>query len=246
MMNQPDLGKKIAELRKAKGLTQEELVEKCNLSVRTLQRIESGEVTPRSYTIKTIFAALDYTLVDSTESNPNRFGKTGSVISAWPGQFYEHVVDLFNLKTNKMKKISILSVTFIAICIGIFVLCAETKAQKAEKVVKAIEDLQNKGNKWINEGRIDSVLTLYRADASVLPSFAGKTEIREMIQAALDGGYKLIDFKTLSISVCDSIAVQKYYDVYEYRGTTYKQKGMTEWRLTRGKWLVVNDIMVNY
>jgi len=36
-MNQPDLGKKIAELRKAKGLTQEELVEKCNLSVRTLQ-----------------------------------------------------------------------------------------------------------------------------------------------------------------------------------------------------------------
>ena len=55
-MNQPDLGKKIAELRKAKGFTQEELVEKCNLSVRTLQRIESGEVTPRSYTVKIIFA----------------------------------------------------------------------------------------------------------------------------------------------------------------------------------------------
>ena len=59
MLNQPDLGKKIAELRKAKGLTQEELVEKCNLSVRTLQRIESGDVVPRSYTIKTIFTALD-------------------------------------------------------------------------------------------------------------------------------------------------------------------------------------------
>lgn len=59
-MKQPDLGKKIAELRKAKGYTQEELVEKCNLSVRTLQRIEAGEVTPRSYTIKVIFASLDY------------------------------------------------------------------------------------------------------------------------------------------------------------------------------------------
>jgi transcriptional regulator with XRE-family HTH domain len=47
-MKQPDLGKRIAELRKAKGLTQEELVQKCHLSVRTLQRIESGEVTPRS------------------------------------------------------------------------------------------------------------------------------------------------------------------------------------------------------
>jgi transcriptional regulator with XRE-family HTH domain len=59
-MKQPELGKKISELRKAKGLTQEELVEKCNLNVRTIQRIESGEVTPRSYTIRALFEALDY------------------------------------------------------------------------------------------------------------------------------------------------------------------------------------------
>lgn len=59
-MKQPELGRKISELRKAKGLTQEELVEKCNIGVRTIQRIEAGEVTPRSYTIKTILAALDY------------------------------------------------------------------------------------------------------------------------------------------------------------------------------------------
>lgn len=58
IMRQPALGKKIAELRKAKGLTQEELVEMCNISVRTIQRIETGEVTPRSYTIKTILGAL--------------------------------------------------------------------------------------------------------------------------------------------------------------------------------------------
>ncbi|MTI20512.1 XRE family transcriptional regulator [Fulvivirga sp. RKSG066] len=59
-MKQPQLGKQIAELRQAQGLTQEELVEKCNISVRTIQRIESGDVTPRSYTVKTIFNALDY------------------------------------------------------------------------------------------------------------------------------------------------------------------------------------------
>ncbi len=58
-MKQPELGKKISELRKARGLTQEELVDKCNISVRTLQRIETGEVTPRSYTIRTILAALE-------------------------------------------------------------------------------------------------------------------------------------------------------------------------------------------
>ncbi len=59
-MKQPELGKKIADLRKSKGLTQEELVELCNINVRTIQRIESGEVEPRSYTLKNILSALDY------------------------------------------------------------------------------------------------------------------------------------------------------------------------------------------
>lgn len=59
-MKQPELGKRISDLRREKGWTQEDLVEKCNISVRTLQRIEIGEVTPRSYTIRTILAALDY------------------------------------------------------------------------------------------------------------------------------------------------------------------------------------------
>ena len=64
IMTQPELGKKITELRKAKGLTQEELVERCNISVRTIQRIEAGEVTPRSYTIRTILDVLGYSIND--------------------------------------------------------------------------------------------------------------------------------------------------------------------------------------
>jgi transcriptional regulator with XRE-family HTH domain len=78
-MKQPELGKKISDLRKSKGLTQEELVDKCNISVRTLQRIEIGEVTPRSYTIKTILAALDYDLSTVTVGdgdNTNRSSGT--------------------------------------------------------------------------------------------------------------------------------------------------------------------------
>lgn len=71
IMKQPALGIKISELRKNKGLTQEELVAECNISVRTIQRIEAGEVTPRSYTIKTILAALDCNLDEiQSESNP--------------------------------------------------------------------------------------------------------------------------------------------------------------------------------
>ncbi len=63
-MKQPELGRKILELRKEKGLTQEELVELCNINVRTIQRIEAGEVTPRHYTLKNILKALDYELDD--------------------------------------------------------------------------------------------------------------------------------------------------------------------------------------
>jgi transcriptional regulator with XRE-family HTH domain len=245
-MNQPELGKKIAELRRAKGFTQEELVEKCNLSVRTLQRIESGEVMPRSYTLKIIFAALDYTLYDSSENLAKRFTQNGSVFTNRFEQFYSYVIDLFNLKTNTMKKLSILTMTLAAISISLFAFSSESRAQKGNGAIKAIENLQNKSNEWINAGQIDSVLSLYRADASVIPSCQNKNEIREMMQSAVEGGYKLIDFKTLSISVADTIAVQKYYDVYEYQGVTYKQQGMTEWRLTKGKWLIVNDVMVNY
>jgi transcriptional regulator with XRE-family HTH domain len=76
-MKQPLLGKKITELRKQKGLTQEELVERCNVTVRTIQRIESGETTPRIYTIKTILNALglDYEKVFVREYNEGKFDK---------------------------------------------------------------------------------------------------------------------------------------------------------------------------
>lgn len=74
-MKQPELGKKISELRKSRGLTQEELVDRCNISVRTIQRIETGEVSPRSYTIRTILDALDYDLsvIGSDKSEPKKF-----------------------------------------------------------------------------------------------------------------------------------------------------------------------------
>jgi transcriptional regulator with XRE-family HTH domain len=68
-MKQPELGQKILELRKAKGLTQEELVELCNINVRTIQRIEAGEVTPRSYTIKSILEVLGYEFKEIQHTN---------------------------------------------------------------------------------------------------------------------------------------------------------------------------------
>jgi transcriptional regulator with XRE-family HTH domain len=54
-----ETGKLIRELRIKKGLTQEELAEKTEVSARTIQRIENGEVDPRAYTLQMIAKALE-------------------------------------------------------------------------------------------------------------------------------------------------------------------------------------------
>jgi len=125
-MQQPGLGKKIAKLRKERGLTQEELVEKCNLSVRTLQRIEAGEVTPRSYTIRLIFAALGHEVYKSPGA-VNWFGTAADMMRDQILKFYGYVIDLFNLKTNAMKKLTILSISFLTLCTIIFSACLSTR-----------------------------------------------------------------------------------------------------------------------
>jgi uncharacterized Tic20 family protein len=70
-MNQPDLGLKVTELRQSKGFTQEQLAEKCEVSSRTIQRIESGEVDPRAYTLQCLGAALEFDFMEDNTSNEN-------------------------------------------------------------------------------------------------------------------------------------------------------------------------------
>jgi transcriptional regulator with XRE-family HTH domain len=70
-MNQPDLGVKVAELRQQKGLTQEQLAEQCEVSPRTIQRIESGEVDPRAYTLQCLSKALEFDFATEISSNEN-------------------------------------------------------------------------------------------------------------------------------------------------------------------------------
>ncbi len=52
-------GQLIKELRLKKGITQEDLAAKTDISVRTIQRIENGEVDPRAYTLQSIAVALE-------------------------------------------------------------------------------------------------------------------------------------------------------------------------------------------
>jgi len=68
-MNQPDLGLKITELRQQKGFTQEKLAEYCEVSARTIQRIESGEVEPRAFTRNSLSNILEFDLGKENTNN---------------------------------------------------------------------------------------------------------------------------------------------------------------------------------
>ena len=72
-MNQPDLGLKVSELRQQKGLTQEQLAERCEISPRTIQRIESGDVDPRTYTLRCLGEVLDFDFGAENSSSENNW-----------------------------------------------------------------------------------------------------------------------------------------------------------------------------
>lgn len=75
-MKNTQLAKKIKELRKNNGLSQETLSETSQLNLRTIQRIEAGETEPRGDTLKRLATALNVSpndLVDWTEDEDTGF-----------------------------------------------------------------------------------------------------------------------------------------------------------------------------
>lgn len=64
MENQDTIASNLVYQRKSKGLTQKDLSEKTNVTVRTIQRIEKGETKPHLHTIKLLAAALEIEVED--------------------------------------------------------------------------------------------------------------------------------------------------------------------------------------
>ncbi|MEL1253431.1 helix-turn-helix domain-containing protein [Flavobacterium sp. DGU38] len=59
-----EIGEKIRELRKKKGLSQEELADSSKVNLRTIQRIENNESEPRGKTLNLICEVLDLNAED--------------------------------------------------------------------------------------------------------------------------------------------------------------------------------------
>ncbi len=73
-----ELYQKIVTSRKQKGLTQEQLADLANVTVRTIQRIENGGSTPRAYTLKTIATVLGLNFEELVADN----GATETLINS--------------------------------------------------------------------------------------------------------------------------------------------------------------------
>lgn len=217
-MKQPQLGKKILELRLDKGLTQTELAEKCNISLRTIQRIESTEVTPRSYTLKLIFKVLDFDGFSSSIKSENSN----------------------NSRKNVVRTILLLLTTSI-VSILIFKLVSNSNKQSTKEVTEIINNNQSNIKRWMNNKQVDSVLTIYNDNACILNSVCGKIQIRQMMNDIVNNDYELIEYNSISINVSDTIAVEKYKNTYRYKGKVSNQIGITEWHFKNGKWLITND-----
>ena len=71
LTNQPDLGLKITELRQQKGFTQERLAEYCEVGARTIQRSESSEVQPRTFTRNSLSNILAFDFGKETTNKQN-------------------------------------------------------------------------------------------------------------------------------------------------------------------------------
>lgn len=75
----------VRDLRIKKGMTQEELAFKTEVSARTIQRIENGEVDPRAYTLQMIAKALevDYNIFVNDNSETDENDKLQLTASNW-------------------------------------------------------------------------------------------------------------------------------------------------------------------
>lgn len=236
MIQQPELGIKIANQRKTKGLTQQDLVNTCNINVRTLQRIEAGEVTPRPHTVKLIFKALDIEF--NNYSIPVR---KKDLFLRWFKKNRARFIDLFNLKTNTMKKVTILSLTAFVLFFAASTLVNQTFAQSEKKVRNIIKDHNSNFVNWFNNANAESIAGLYKQDACIIGLGCGINFIKDYYNQTFEK-YKVVEITTTHISLKAPVAVEKgTWKVQLNTGEIILGEYLTEWELVNKKWLIANE-----
>ncbi len=94
-----ELAERLVYQRKLKGLSQEQLAMQTRITVRTIQRLEKGQVTPHLRTVKLLAAALDVEVGDILQlDNPsNEECHTKWLLLLHSSPFIGFVVPLLNI-----------------------------------------------------------------------------------------------------------------------------------------------------
>lgn len=236
-MTQPELGQKISALRQAQGLTQTELFEKCNLSLRTVQRIEGAEVTPRVYTIKQVFEALgeDYFFESRLES----VGKKGR---------FSDFIKSSMLTSKKMRILIAISILLGSAGLLFLGISDYQKTKIYQQNGAGTEKIDFDMISAFNSGDMKQIGEVYLNTATLMPvnakTIQGREDIISYYQSVYDSGFRLISDKTTSLQVTDSIAIETGTWT-GFNGQSFDGSYFAQWKKVDGKWYIEN-YMTNY
>ncbi len=238
-MTQPELGNKISELRLAKGLTQTELAESCNVSLRTIQRIEAAEVIPRAYTVKQIIEALgqsDYFDVQTAQNERSRREEK------------DWFSDQTNSNPSSRKKMEI--VYAIALLLGSLglTLIGVTEYLKTKNYQKNDGGLPEISFDFVSEfnaGEMENIGSIFLNTATMLPldhtELHGRDEIINYYKDVYDTGFRLISEKVNFSQITDSVAIE-HGSWTGWNRQNFQGSYMAQWKKVNGKWYIENYI----
>lgn len=209
-----NLGTQLREIRKRLGWTQSELATKCGVTLRTIQRIEKGEVTPSAYTLGRLKEELG---TDFSELKDER--ATSRLISNF--RLNQTMLALLSLPLSKNFQRT--SLIFVAIGSIGFVLSKSTFWTTYQDPTRiATVDTINCGS----DSECDILLTVKNTEGELLLEkiYGGSSydKASQVIQAP-DGGYLILG-STSSFG-------NGNYDIILIKTD---EKGLTIWEKTYG------------
>ncbi len=216
-MNQKPIGTRIAELRKEKGLTQSEVVEKCNANIRTLQRIESNQVHPRMYTVRALLKAMEYDLDVLNEPNESNLS---SSLKQKVTNFFDQAGLMFNQNKSIMKKV-MFSLLFGAIAVFIISMGMTTKNKYHEPdYLIGTWQLVKIGSTEISTN--DAFTRYMKFDGNLFVSFNKKGSLYNGGKYLADDDGNIVTIHAYNGKLCNN---SNYY-TYEINKDTMTFKGM--------------------
>ena len=114
------IAEKVKNGRMARGYSQQELANATNISLRSIQRIEKAQVSPRPHTLKVLSDELDFSLDFLTSTDPKRASKPSFTLLYIGGIIVVALLSwAYVAQSNSFPETTFELLLFIAVTMGI-------------------------------------------------------------------------------------------------------------------------------